>query len=162
MSDLSLKICFLLSMGIHALGTYFLFFNSNTNITKWEIPMEKGISIEISSSDSANSNERDWGDLSQSRSSSRENLGTNPKEAVRVFQNSLHYPNLALEMGLESSCEWLIEVGNDGKAEIIQTIKACQHPIFQVEFQKSLEKWNFPFPPKTTMRIPVRFHINEY
>jgi outer membrane biosynthesis protein TonB len=162
MADLNLKMSFLVSMGFHALGAYLFVFHPYTNYSKWEIPMEKGISIEISSSNSSNSPKDDLGDAFQSNSSSRTNLGTNPKEAVQVFQNSLRYPNLALEMGLESSCEWLIQVGNDGKAEIIQTIKACQHPIFQVEFQKSLEKWNFPFPPKTIMRIPVRFHINEY
>lgn len=82
-------------------------------------------------------------------------------EEIEAIQNSIRYPLDALEQGLESECEWLVYVGNEGKYEKLVLTKPCSYKIFEEEVQKSIYSWKFKSPAGSKLELPIRFRITK-
>ena len=80
-------------------------------------------------------------------------------EEIVKIQNSISYPQMALELGLESDCRWKVSIDKDGKVKELQTVKKCQYAVFQEEFLKVIYSWKFQFSTETVLEIPVSFKI---
>jgi TonB family protein len=81
-------------------------------------------------------------------------------EEIVKIQNSISYPQMALELGLESDCKWKVSIDKEGKVKELQTIKKCQYAVFQEEFLKVIYSWKFQFATETVLEIPVSFKIS--
>lgn len=78
---------------------------------------------------------------------------------VQAIQNSIQYPQDALEQGLESDCEWRIIVGEFGKYQKLELTRPCLYKIFEEEVKNAIKNWKFSSPPGTVMELPIRFRI---
>lgn len=80
-------------------------------------------------------------------------------EEINKIQNKISYPPQALEEGLESECEWSIVIDAKQKASQVKTIRPCKYKIFDDEFHRVIQGWNFTLPENTVLQIPVSFKI---
>ena len=85
----------------------------------------------------------------------------NLTQEISRFKNSLHYPEAAIEQGLESECTWQVEVNPEGKAKNIRTLKPCLYNIFEKEFRRSIRTWKFSLQAGTRLTIPVSFILEK-
>lgn len=79
-------------------------------------------------------------------------------EILRI-QKSIPYPKSALQRGLESDCEWLVTVAENGILENVETTRKCRYEIFNSAFKNIVHQWKFQLPAGTKIRIPVSFRI---
>ncbi len=82
-------------------------------------------------------------------------------EEIHKIQNKISYPAQALEDELESECEWSVVINAKQKASQIKTIRPCRYKIFEEEFYRVIQDWNFSLPEKTVLQIPVSFKIKN-
>jgi len=82
-------------------------------------------------------------------------------EEIHKIQNKISYPSQALEDGLESECEWSVVIDAKQKASQIKTVRPCRFKIFEEEFHRVIQDWNFTLPEKTVLQIPVSFKIKN-
>lgn len=80
---------------------------------------------------------------------------------IEKFRKNLIYPPSALERGMESDCEWLVKLAENGKVEKVEIIRDCRYKIFDTYFRSALKSWEFSLPPGTEIAIPVRFRIEN-
>ena len=80
-------------------------------------------------------------------------------EEINKIRNKISYPLQALEDGLESECEWSIVIDAKQKASQVKTIRPCKYKIFDDEFHRVIQDWNFTLPENTVLQIPVSFKI---
>ncbi len=80
-------------------------------------------------------------------------------EEINKIRNKISYPPQALEDGLESECEWSIVIDAKQKASQVKTIRPCKYKIFDDEFRRVIQDWNFTLPENTVLLIPVSFKI---
>lgn len=80
-------------------------------------------------------------------------------EEINKIRNKISYPPQALEDGLESECEWSIVIDAKQKASQVKTIRPCKYKIFDDEFHRVIQDWNFTLPENTVLQIPVSFKI---
>ncbi|TGK07130.1 TonB-dependent receptor [Leptospira semungkisensis] len=88
-------------------------------------------------------------------------LAGTPEAEIERFKNEIHYPPAALEQRLESDCSWEVEIGPEGLARRIKTVKSCKYPVFESHFKKSVSSWKFQLPEGKVIIIPVSFHIES-
>ncbi|WP_039935774.1 LIC_10042 family TonB-like protein [Leptospira inadai] len=86
------------------------------------------------------------------------NAGTEEFE-IEKFKNEIHFPPEALEQRLESDCTWNVEIGREGEARKVTTIRPCRYRIFESQFRKSIYRWKFQLKEGTVLTIPVSFRI---
>ncbi|WP_039948399.1 LIC_10042 family TonB-like protein [Leptospira fainei] len=91
-------------------------------------------------------------------SDQKRDAGTEAFE-VEKFKNEIHFPPEALEQRLESDCTWNVEIGRDGEARKVTTIRPCRYQIFETQFRKSVYRWKFQLKEGTVITIPVSFRI---
>ncbi|MCG9873609.1 MAG: energy transducer TonB [Leptospiraceae bacterium] len=154
---LSYKRSLLISISIHLLIFFGYFFY------QWKFhPSEiYKIALEKGSSSSLQFHFRGKGDSkANSVQSSSHQIGseTIQNEILRI-QNAIPYPESALQRGLESDCEWLVTVAENGIHENVETTRKCRYEIFNSAFKKIVREWKFQLPPGTIIRIPVSFRI---
>jgi TonB family protein len=154
---LSYKKSLLISISIHLFifFAYFLFHWKFQLSDKLKIALEKG------SSSSLQFHIRGRGGTpTNSIQSASQELGseTIQNEILRI-QNAIPYPESALQRGLESDCEWLVTVAENGIHENVETTRKCRYEIFNSAFKKIVREWKFQLPPGTIIRIPVSFRI---
>ena len=82
-------------------------------------------------------------------------------EEIHKIQNKISYPAQALEDELESECEWSVVINAKQKASQIKTLRPCRYKIFEEEFHRVIQDWNFNLPEKTVLQIPVSFKIKN-
>lgn len=80
-------------------------------------------------------------------------------EEVNKIRNKILYPPQALEDGLESDCEWSLQIDANQSAKNIKIIQPCKYKIFEEEFQRVIHNWKFNLPENTSLTIPVSFKI---
>lgn len=88
-------------------------------------------------------------------------LAGTPEAEIERFKNEIHFPPEALEQRLESDCSWELEIGKNGIARKIKTIRKCKYPLFETHFKKSVSSWKFELPEGKIITIPVSFHIES-
>ncbi len=152
---MTLKNSFFISISFYAIGI-FLFYNlySKQEETN-QIEIQKGSTgfisfVFASHADGMNKS------LQAEKISSVE--GTIAEE-INKIRNKISYPAQALEDGLESECEWSIVIDSKQKASQVKTIRACKYKIFDEEFHRVIQDWNFDLPENTVLQIPVSFKI---
>lgn len=87
-------------------------------------------------------------------------VGSVEEEILKV-KKQISYPPDALEQGLESECEWKVKIGKNKKVETVEAIKPCKHRIFDKEFRKVIQNWEFNLPEGSELKIPVSFVIER-
>ncbi len=88
-------------------------------------------------------------------------LAGTPEAEIEKFQNEIHFPAEALEQRLESDCTWELEIGPNGIAKKIKTLKSCKYPIFESHFRRAVSSWKFQLPEGKVIIIPVSFRIES-
>ncbi|TGK03116.1 TonB-dependent receptor [Leptospira langatensis] len=88
-------------------------------------------------------------------------LAGTPEAEIERFKNEIHYPPAALEQRLESDCSWELEIGPEGIAKKIRTVKGCKYPIFESHFRRAVSSWKFQLPEGKVILIPVSFRIES-
>lgn len=166
MTKLSLIQCFFVSLLIHlGLGIFLKFASSGEfmvqepQVLKYQLQPLYGyrVSLQFTKPINPNSLQEEKSNPSQSH---KEGASSIQKE-VDSFLKNLTYPPSALERGLESQCEWLLMVDENGRGRILEEIQKCKYGIFQKAFQNSLLTHKFQLPPGTILKIPVQFQIQH-
>jgi outer membrane biosynthesis protein TonB len=152
---MNLKDSFLISLLLYAIGLI-LFYNLNSKQEDTnKIVIQKG-STGILSFVFANNAEGMSQSPQTNRTSSVEGAVS---EEINKIRNKISYPLQALEDGLESECEWSIVIDAKQKASQVKTIRPCKYKIFDDEFHRVIQDWNFTLPENTVLQIPVSFKI---
>lgn len=99
-------------------------------------------------------------EVTENKETQKEIFGSVEEEVLKV-KNKISYPPQALEQGLESECEWKVEIGINKKAKKIEVVKPCQYKIFDKEFRKVIKDWEFNLANGTVLKIPVSFIIEQ-
>ncbi len=93
---------------------------------------------------------------------------TNPREGatdiskeIHRFLSDLKYPLQALEKGLESDCNWVVMVAENGRNKILEESGGCKYKVFDTYLRQKLEDWDFQVQPNTVLKIPIRFRIKK-
>ncbi|TGK11710.1 TonB-dependent receptor [Leptospira fletcheri] len=94
-------------------------------------------------------------------SSEKESQAGSETDEIKRLKNEIHFPPEALEQRLESDCSWLIEIGKNGEAKTIMTVKSCKYPVFENHFRKSVSRWKFQLKEGTRITVPVSFRIES-
>lgn len=152
---MNLKNSFLISLLFYAIGL-FLFYNLHSKQEDAnQIEIQKGAGGFISFV-FANNTEGVNQTQQTDKTSSTEGAVS---EEINKIRNKISYPAQALEDGLESECEWSIVIDAKQKASQVKTIRPCKYKIFDEEFYRVIQDWNFTLPENTILEIPVSFKI---
>lgn len=153
---MNLKLSFYVSILLYAFAIFFLV-SSNKQEELNPIELQKGATGIISF---VFANPTDGIKQNAITKESHSLEGTIAEE-IHKIQNKISYPPQALEDGLESECEWSVVIDPKHKASQIKTIRACRYKIFEEEFYRVIQDWNFPLPENTVLQIPVSFKIKN-
>jgi len=82
-------------------------------------------------------------------------------DEIKKIQNKIAYPPLALENGWEAECEWIVVIGRERRIAKVDPIRKCKYQIFEKEFLRVINDWNFNLPEDTVLKIPVTFRIQR-
>lgn len=100
------------------------------------------------------------GDQVNSSNNTTTKEGTRSDE-IKKIQNKIAYPALALENGWEADCEWIVVIGRERRIAKIEPLRKCKYQIFEKEFMRVINDWNFNLPEDTVLKIPVTFRIQR-
>jgi len=95
----------------------------------------------------------------QTDSQTSEGSSVNDRE-IDTFRNSLSYPELALEQGLEDDCTFRVTVAENGLVEKLVVIAPCKYNVFDSQIRSQLRVWKFNISRGKDLVLPIRFRIH--
>jgi hypothetical protein len=150
----------LFTCAIYSVILQFLFFLLFTNFSAQpeKMILERGSAVSLHFS---NTQSKGAGEITNENTNTTE-VGTKLiEEEIENFRQRLGYPADALDQDLESSCEWLLIIGEDGHPVKILNRKHCEYSIFERHFESEAKKWKFKLPKETELIIPVLFKVKK-
>jgi len=81
-------------------------------------------------------------------------------DQIEAFKNSISYPELALEQGLEDDCTFRVTVAENGQVEKLVVVAPCKYNVFDSQIRSQLRIWKFNVSKGTDLVIPIRFRIH--
>ncbi|TGN19858.1 TonB family protein [Leptospira idonii] len=82
------------------------------------------------------------------------------EEEIQSFRNTLSYPLLALEQRLEDDCSFRVTVAENGDIEKVVVLVPCRYNVFEDQFRKQIQNWNFKSSRGKEIVLPIRFRIH--
>ena len=87
-------------------------------------------------------------------------ISTCTKDKIDQFlADNIVYPDLAIEYGIEETCQVLFEVGKSGDVDKV-VVRQCEEEIFGPAIKKALVKMNFD--PEYQNGLPVNRIVTVY
>ncbi len=97
-----------------------------------------------------------------SPSDSQSDVGTKTEsQEIEAFRNSLSYPELAVEQGLEDDCTFRVSVAENGRVEKLVVTAPCKYNVFDTQIKSQLREWTFFSSKGKELNLPIRFRIHE-
>jgi TonB family protein len=153
-----LKI-WLFSMLFHLLLLAIFFYSGNKSESLFPVHLTEGASFTIRSK----SKPFEIGKGNEAVDSRNVNAISGTKtedQEVESFRNSLSYPELAIEQGLEDDCIFRVTVAENGVVEKLVVVAPCKFNVFDSQIRSQLRFWKFESSKGKDLVLPIRFRIH--
>jgi len=151
-----LKI-WMISFLIHVLGLFGFYFGKINNSEKLKIHLTKGTKISIFDRSIVPQNGKGKSKSDESNQTSGSNV---LEREIDSFRNSLTYPELAVEQGLEDDCTFRVTVAENGQVEKLVVVAPCKYNVFDSQIKSQLRVWKFNVSKGKELVLPIRFRIH--
>jgi TonB family protein len=160
LNQLSFFKLWLLSLAIHVMILVVFFVTENSEVEKIKFHLTEGSSLSLFS--------RSYltrigiGKQNDEAMPQDTAVGTKIDERdIDMFKNSLTYPELAVEQGLEDDCLFRVTVAENGQVEKLVVIAPCKYNVFDSQIRSQLRMWKFNFSRGKDLVLPIRFRIHD-
>ncbi|WP_135759760.1 LIC_10042 family TonB-like protein [Leptospira idonii] len=149
----------LLSLSFHLSLLFLFYYSSDTESLSEKIHLTQGSALRMFSNSPVPL--LGTGKTSSQFQETSDREGTkDTEEEIQSFRNTLSYPLLALEQRLEDDCSFRVTVAENGDIEKVVVLVPCRYNVFEDQFRKQIQNWNFKSSRGKEIVLPIRFRIH--